>query len=236
MHWTWTCQQRGYQSEREGTEREGRGREMRSISLCAPRLSCLLNKSHKQNGYKQQQRREEESSGGARASAGYRGGHLSLPAEAAAEPSWAERPINSCAQLSHLSTQSISHNGNSRQRRLIDRAAYPSPLPLPCHALPRRVPQQEPQSNRAARSARSSSQTSHFIRWHFNFSLRFRVRHLPPPAPGLPPLQSPGMAQKQRLFFSIPVTPFSFPLLCRSLLAISIAPYQRKCQQSIKYI
>lgn len=62
---------------------------MRSISLCAPRLSCLLNKSHKQNGYKQQQRRGEESRGGAGASAGYRGGHLSLPAEAeaAAEPS-----------------------------------------------------------------------------------------------------------------------------------------------------
>lgn len=59
-----------------------------------------------------------------------------------AEPSRAERPINSCAQLSHLSTQSISHNGNSRQRRLIDRAAYPSPpllptiprLALPCPA------------------------------------------------------------------------------------------------------
>lgn len=55
-----------------------------------------------------------------------------------AEPRRAERPINSCAQLSHLSTQSISHNGNSRQRRLIDRAAYPSPPPfsLPRHALP----------------------------------------------------------------------------------------------------
>lgn len=47
-----------------------------------------------------------------------------------AEPRRAERPINSCAQLSHLSTQSISHNGNSRRRRLIDRAAYPSPPPL----------------------------------------------------------------------------------------------------------
>lgn len=63
---------------------------MRSISLCAPRLSCLLNKSHKQNGYKkQQQRRGDGSREGAGASAGYRGGHLSLPAEAeaAAEPS-----------------------------------------------------------------------------------------------------------------------------------------------------
>lgn len=114
-----------------------------------------------------------------------------------AEPRRAERPINSCAQLSHLSTQSISHNGNSRQRRLIDRAAYPSPPPftLPRHALPCLAPprsgEQEPQSNRAARSVRSSSQTSHFIRWHFNFSLRFRVRHLPPPALGPPPLCNP---------------------------------------------
>lgn len=63
-----------------------------------------------------------------------------------AEPRRAERPINSCAQLSHLSTQSISHNGNSRQRRLIDRAAYPSPPPspyhaTPCLAMPRRVPE-----------------------------------------------------------------------------------------------
>lgn len=53
-----------------------------------------------------------------------------------AEPRRAERPINSCAQLSHLSTQSISHNGNSRQRRLIDRAAYPCPPPPPYHATP----------------------------------------------------------------------------------------------------
>lgn len=153
-----------------------------------------------------------------------------------AEPNRAERPINSCAQLSHLSTQSISHNGNSRQRRLIDRAGIQSRLPPPRLALPRCVPQQEPQSNRAARSVRSSSQTSHFIRWHFNFSLRFKVRHLPLPAPPPSPLQSPGMAQKQRLFFSIPVTPFPVPLPPRSLLAISTAPYQRKCQQSIKYI
>lgn len=50
------------------------------------------------------------------------------------QPSRAERPINSCAQLSHLSTQSILHNGNSRQRRLIDRAAYPSPPSPPCLA------------------------------------------------------------------------------------------------------
>lgn len=53
-----------------------------------------------------------------------------------AEPSRAERPINSCAQLSHLSTQSISHNGNSRQRRLIDRAGIQSRLPFPHPASP----------------------------------------------------------------------------------------------------
>lgn len=159
-----------------------------------------------------------------------------------AEPRRAERPINSCAQLSHLSTQSISHNGNSRQRRLIDRAAYPSPpllpttprLALPCPAAFRRTGATI-QSRSSIRSILLTDIAFHSMAFQFFTS----VQSSSPTAPGpgsAPPLQSPGMAQKQRLFFSIPVTPFPFPLLRRSLLAISTAPYQGKCQQSIKYI
>lgn len=150
-----------------------------------------------------------------------------------AEPSRAERPINSCAQLSHLSTQSISHNGNSRQRRLIDRAGIQSRLPFPHPASPRSATGATIQSRSSIRSILLTNIAFHSMAFQFFTS----VQSSSPTAPAPRPLvQSPGMAQKQRLFFSIPVTPFPFPLPPRSLLAISTAPYQRKCQQSIKYI
>lgn len=113
-----------------------------------------------------------------------------------AEPRRAERPINSCAQLSHLSTQSISHNGNSRQRRLIDRAAYPSPpllpttprLALPCPAAFRRTGATI-QSRSSIRSILLTDIAFHSMAFQFFTSVQSSSPTAPGPGPA--PLCNP---------------------------------------------
>lgn len=100
------------------------------------------------------------------------------------QPSRAERPINSCAQLSHLSTQSISHNGNSRQRRLIDRAIYPSPLPLPLPRLasPRSTTGATIQSRSAIRSILLTDIAFHSMAFQFFTSVQSSSPTAPAPS------------------------------------------------------
>lgn len=104
-----------------------------------------------------------------------------------AEPSRAERPINSCAQLSHLSTQSISHNGNSRQRRLIDRAGIQSRLPFPHPASPRSATGATIQSRSSIRSILLTDIAFHSMAFQFFTS----VQSSSPTAPGPRPLCNP---------------------------------------------
>lgn len=157
-----------------------------------------------------------------------------------AEPSRAERPINSCAQLSHLSTQSISHNGNSRQRRLIDRAAYPSPPPssLPRHALPCLAPPRSAtgatiQSRSSIRSILLTDIAFHSMAFQFFTS----VQSSSPTAPA--PLCNPRGWHRSSACssqFQLPHSPFPSPCFAARCSLSALRLIKQKCQQSIKYI
>lgn len=132
-----------------------------------------------------------------------------------AEPSRAERPINSCAQLSHLSTQSISHNGNSRQRRLIDRAGIQSRLPFPHPASPRSATGATIQSRSSIRSILLTDIAFHSMAFQFFTS----VQSSSPTAPGPAPCAIPEDGTEAALVllnssYPIPL-PLAYPLAAR---------------------
>lgn len=145
-----------------------------------------------------------------------------------AEPRRAERPINSCAQLSHLSTQSISHNGNSRQRRLIDTLLPPLHPTMPRLALPCPAAFRNRSHNPIAQLDPFDPPHRHRISFDgisiFHFGSEF-VTYRPRPLCNPRGWHRSSACSSQ---FQLPHSPFPFPLLRRSLLAISTAPYQAK--------
>lgn len=158
-----------------------------------------------------------------------------------AKPSQAERPINSCAQLSHLSTQSISHNGNSRQRRLIDRAAYPS-LPPPLDATMPRLALPCPAAFRN-RSHNPIAQLDPFDPPHrhrisfdgisiFHFGSEF-VTYRPRPLCNPRGWHRSSACSSQ---FQLPHSPFPSPCFAARCSLSALRLIKQKCQQSIKYI